>query len=86
MKQLLQLNTLIPLVLTGILLASLPFMYFPFLGFLAFATKVFLIICLLDFIRKTDWRKTTGLVLIRMFCIAIFGLLFLAVLYMFGKA
>ena len=55
-----------------VLLAAAVMVTFPGLFLLNFAllillTKIFLVICLLDFIRKTNWRKETGAILVLVF-------------------
>lgn len=80
----LRLNVVVPLVLAGLVLATLSFLYFPFFAILSFAFKVFLLVCVLDFLLKTNLRKPFGLVLIMMFIVAITGLLTIALLHYLG--
>ncbi len=84
MKQMLRLNVVVPLVLAGFLIATLSFLYFPFFAILSFAFKVFVLVCVIDLIFKTNLRKPLGLVLIMMFIVAITGLLAIALLHYLG--
>ncbi|MFN8253511.1 MAG: hypothetical protein U0V75_16695 [Ferruginibacter sp.] len=67
MNKVLNTHNSILVLLAGILLASFPFLFFLNLALLALLTKIFLIICILDFIRKTTWRKKAGTILALIF-------------------
>ena len=74
---------LIPVVLAGFILASMPVLFFMYFALLIFLAKIFVIICVIDLIRKTSWRKKTGLALSLMFMAAIVSLITMYVLNYF---
>lgn len=67
MNGLLQPNRSILVLLAAAMLATFPVLFLWNLALLNLLTKIFLVICLLDFIRKTSWRKKTGTVLALIF-------------------
>ena len=56
-------NRSIPLLLAALLLATIPGLFFIHLAVLAIFTNIFVVVCIIDFIKKTALRKPFGLVL-----------------------
>ncbi len=71
----LNLHHIIPTLLSGLLLATFPGLFFIYLLLLALCTLIFLVICMIDFVKRTALRKRTGLVLSYMFLTAIVSVL-----------
>lgn len=57
-------HRLIQIFLAGLFIALLPSMLFWYLAIVILFAKMFIIICIIDFIRKTTFRKTIGSVLV----------------------
>ena len=57
-------HRLIQIFLAGLFIALLPSMLFWYLAVVILVTKLFVIICIIDFIRKTAFRKSIGSILI----------------------
>jgi hypothetical protein len=79
------LTNLIPIFLIGFILASIPTLFFFYFAFLILLTKIFIIICIIDFIRKTSIRKKTGLILGFMFIAGIISVITMFVLHSFNR-
>jgi uncharacterized membrane protein len=67
MDRTLILHRLIAVILAGLILGSIPVLVFAYFAFLILLFKIFVILCIIDFIRKTSLRKKTGLMLTYMF-------------------
>lgn len=80
MSRLLNLNRVILILLAAAVIAAFPAIFFCNLAVLAVLMKFFLIICVLDFIRKTSWRKPAGTVLALFFLAEIVSGLILLIL------
>lgn len=80
----LNLRRAIAVLLAGTLIASFPFLFFCNLAVLAILTKAFLIICLLDFIRRTTWRRPAGTILALFFLAEITAGLILLLVHNFS--
>ena len=71
MTKAINLKTLIPIILAGMALASVPSISFLYLGVLMFCLKLFVIILIIDIIRKTSFRRQAGKLLARLFLVGI---------------
>jgi len=71
MTKVINLNILIPIILAGMALASVPSVSFFYFGVLIFCLKLFAVILIIDVIGKTSFRKPVGKLLTRMFLIGI---------------
>ncbi|MBL7702807.1 MAG: hypothetical protein JNM14_11190 [Ferruginibacter sp.] len=71
----------IPFFLISICIATTPHLFFWYLVALAICVKAFVVICVVDFFRKTSLRKNFGLVLSVMILAAICSLVVLSLKY-----
>lgn len=60
-------HKLIQIFLGCLILASMPVLFFVYLAALVLLTKIFIVICIIDFISKTSIRKRFGLFLISVY-------------------
>lgn len=74
MNTTINIRRLIPVFLGCLLIALLPSLFFWYLATLMILTKIFVVICVIDYIRKSRMRKNIGLILASMFLAAIAAL------------
>lgn len=74
MNTTLNVRKVLPIFLGCLLIAMVPSFFFCYLVALFFLVNVFLVICIIDFIKKTQMRKDAGIILDSMFVAAIVAL------------
>ncbi len=75
MNRAINIRTLIPVFFGFLFIGLTPSLSYLFIVLLAICVKVFVIICIVDYFRKTSLRKNIGSILIAMLLAAIVSLL-----------
>jgi Ca2+/Na+ antiporter len=77
MIQTLSFKKLLALPVLAAVLATFPFLFVTVLCSLSALTGIFIVICITDRIRKTEYRKKTGLIIAALYIVLILTLLFM---------
>lgn len=75
---------LVPLFMVCLFIALVPSLFFWYLAALSLLIKIFVVVCLIDYLGKTTIRSHFGLVLIAMFLAAIIATIVVNYLYPLG--
>lgn len=79
----LHLPIIVPMAIAGLILAAVPILFLLYLKVLVVAFFAFIGICVLDLLKITAQRRRAGMMLERMFMVAIVALLIWWVIHLF---